>query len=384
MKISDYIALYLEKRGVTHVYEVAGGMITFLLDSIQQRTKIKIISMHHEQAAAFAAEGFGRMTGNPGIALATSGPGATNLLTAIGSCYFDSVPAIFITGQVNRHEQKGKRAIRQLGFQETDIVAIAKPITKAAWLANDPQDIPRLLEEAFRLAVSGRPGPILIDVPMDVQRCDVSDISFLDLSKSPVKKSRTIGLNSYIGNLEADLKKAKRPLILAGGGIQASNCISSFRALIDILQIPVIYSLMAVDVLPYKHRLRVGLIGSYGNRWANIAMSQCDLLLVLGSRMDVRQTGADTDSFKGDRTIYHVDCEAGELNNRITGCRVLKADLSCFIRSLALMRSLPKWENWEVEIRNLKNSWPDTTELKEVDGINPNIFMLWDRHYQSR
>ena len=152
------------------------------------------------------------------------------------------------------------------------------------------------------MAVSGRPGPILIDVPMDVQRCDVSDISFLDLSKSPVKKSRTIGLNSYIGNLEADLKKAKRPLILAGGGIQASNCISSFRALIDILQIPVIYSLMAVDVLPYKHRLRVGLIGSYGNRWANIAMSQCDLLLVLGSRMDVRQTGADTDSFKGDRT----------------------------------------------------------------------------------
>lgn len=139
MKAADYIALYLERRQVTHVFELIGGMIAFLLDSLHQQTQIKIVSMHHEQGSGFAAEGYGRMTGRPGVAMATSGPGATNLLTAIGSCYFDSTPTVFITGQVNRHEQKGDRAVRQLGFQETDIVTMAKPVTKAALAALLPR-----------------------------------------------------------------------------------------------------------------------------------------------------------------------------------------------------------------------------------------------------
>ena len=175
MKASDYIAAYIERRGVTHVFELVGGMITFLLDSIHQRTSIALVSMHHEQGAGFAAEGFGRMRGVPGVAMATSGPGATNLLTAIGSCYFDSTPTVFITGQVNRHEQKGTRAVRQLGFQETDIVSMARPITKRAVLVNAPAELPALLEEAFALAVAGRPGPVLLDVPMDVQRAEIAE-----------------------------------------------------------------------------------------------------------------------------------------------------------------------------------------------------------------
>src|ERR1043165_3289711 len=123
MKAADYLALYIERRGVTHVFELVGGMISFLLDSLSQRTSVRIVSMHHEQGAAFAAEGYGRVKGVPGVAMATSGPGATNLLTAIASCYFDSVPTVFITGQVNRHEMKGDRPVRQQGFQETDIVS---------------------------------------------------------------------------------------------------------------------------------------------------------------------------------------------------------------------------------------------------------------------
>src|SRR6202040_4167847 len=137
-KASDYIAEVLCDRGVRCVFEVSGGMIAHLLDSIAQQAKIRILSVHHKQAAAFAADAMGRMTGVPGVAMATSGPGATNLLTGIGSCYFDSSPAVFITGQVNRDEQKGDRKIRQLGFQETDIVAMAGPITKAAWKVKTP------------------------------------------------------------------------------------------------------------------------------------------------------------------------------------------------------------------------------------------------------
>ena len=173
MKASDYIAKTLEKKGIKFVFELSGGMITHILDSLIQQTEIKIISMHHEQSAAFAAEGFARMTGIPGIALATSGPGATNLLTGIGSCFFDSVPCIFITGQVNRHEMKLERNIRQLGFQETDIVSMAKPVTKACFQIIDPNELPYLLELAFDISTSGRPGPVLIDIPMDVQRSNI-------------------------------------------------------------------------------------------------------------------------------------------------------------------------------------------------------------------
>src|SRR5262249_13372634 len=134
---------------------------------------IRLVSVHHEQAAAFSADGFGRMTGIPGIAMATSGPGATNLLTGLGSCYFDSTPAVFITGQVNRCERKGNRAIRQLGFQETDIQAMAAPIAKWAHCVETPEEIPAILERAFTEALRGRPGPVLIDIPMDVQRAKI-------------------------------------------------------------------------------------------------------------------------------------------------------------------------------------------------------------------
>ncbi len=169
MKASDFVALYLEARGVTHVFELVGGMITHLLDSISERSNISIVSCHHEQAAAFAAEGYARIRGNPGVALAMSGPGATNLLTAIGSCFFDSIPTLFITGQVNTHELKGERGIRQLGFQETDIVSMASPICKLAVQVQSAADLPAKLYFAFKLAFEGRQGPCLVDIPMNVQ-----------------------------------------------------------------------------------------------------------------------------------------------------------------------------------------------------------------------
>ena len=178
LKATDYIARYLYRRGVKTVFELPGGMITHLLNSLYEFQKIRILSVHHEQAAAFAADATGRLTGVPGVAMATSGPGAINLLTGIGSCYFDSSPAVFITGQVNRHELRGDRAIRQLGFQETDIVAMSKPITKASWQVSTPEELPGMLERAFDLALAGRPGPVLVDIPMDIQN------SMLDVPSS--------------------------------------------------------------------------------------------------------------------------------------------------------------------------------------------------------
>jgi acetolactate synthase-1/2/3 large subunit len=376
VKVSDYIVRYLESQGVACVFEMSGGMIAHLLDSLHQRGTIRIVSMHHEQAAAFAADAVGRMTGVPGVAMATSGPGATNLLTGIGSCYFDSSPAVFITGQVNRNEQKGARAIRQLGFQETDIVSMALPVTKAAWRVNEPAEVPLMLRRAFELAVDKRPGPVLIDIPMDVQN---ADISVAETENSHNASAGTSEISQELWqSFFSSLNRAKRPLILGGGGIRAAGSVELFRSFVRRLRVPVVNSLMAVDALPFSDPLRVGMIGSYGNRWVNLAVGKSDFLLVLGSRLDVRQTGSRTEAFKAERHIFHVDCESGEINNRVVGCHAIVSGLREFLSSaLRLMgdREFPARAEWLEEIEALRRAWPDTKELADVQGINPNVLM---------
>ena len=377
MKASDYIAETLAVNKVPAVFELIGGMITHMVDSIHVHGKTPIISMRHEQGAAFAAEAAGRIADNtPGVAMATSGPGATNLLTGIGSCYFDSSPAVFITGQVNRHEQKGDRAIRQLGFQETDIAAMAAPITKKVYRVQGAEELPRILEDAFREATTGRRGPVLIDIPMDVQRDQVT---------APVRVLGVPGGNAALdtGFAEDVLRavlKAQRPMILAGGGIRSSQALAAFRRFVRVAAIPVVHSLMACDVLAYGDALNVGMIGSYGNRWANLALTECDCLIVLGSRLDVRQTGSDAEGFKGTRPIFHIDIEAGEMNNRVVDCFATVSDLAPALDVLAQVfegssdRITRQTEAWSRQIAELRAQWPDTKELTGP-GINPNVFM---------
>ena len=373
IKVSDYIAQFIVKQGVTHVFEMAGGMITHLLDSLHKEQSIEIISMHHEQAAAFAADGYARIKDIPGVALATSGPGATNLLTGVGNCYFDSVPAVFITGQVNTNEQKQGRNIRQLGFQETDICEMAKPITKKVFKVEQAGDIPQILTSAFALAREGRPGPVLIDIPMDIQRQKIS---------SPEVHSSTVSRN-VLEEMNVDiffevLVHAQRPLILAGHGVRSAQGLSEFHSFIEKIHIPVVLSLLGLDILPYDHRLRIGFIGSYGNRWANIALGEADVLLVLGSRLDIRQTGADTASFENNKVIFHVDCEPGEINNRFRKCISMVGDVKFVLQELLLKSNglhTVEHAEWFERITFLKKQYPDTEELKGGMGINPNKFI---------
>jgi acetolactate synthase-1/2/3 large subunit len=376
MKVSDYIVALLESKGVTSVFELSGGMITHLLDSFWQRGKIRVVSMHHEQGAAFAADAFGRMTGIPGVALATSGPGAINLLTGVGSCHFDSSPAVFITGQVNRHEQKGDRPIRQLGFQETDIVSMVQPVTKAAWRVKTAEEVPAVFERAFALAMEGRPGPVLVDIPMDIQRAEIS-ASVPVAGRVPVPASVAPD-ESFWKRLGGQMRAAQRPLILVGGGIRSGLATGLLREFVTQAGIPVVHSLMGVDVLAYTHPLRVGMIGSYGNRWANWAVGMSDFLLVLGSRLDVRQTGSETQSFKSGRVIVHVDCDVGEINNRVMGCEPIVSQLKDFLA--AGLQRLTKFQlteqaGWLAEISARRGEWPDEREIADVAGINPNALM---------
>jgi len=379
IKVTDYIADYLHAKGVRQVFELSGGMITHLLDSLCTRKQIQIVSMHHEQAAAFAADASGRMTGIPGVALATSGPGATNLLTGIGSCYFDSSPAVFITGQVNRDEQKGDRAIRQLGFQETDIVSMAEPITKRSIRINAPSEVPQALQDAFAEAIAGRPGPVLLDIPMDVQRALIEPGALRE--QNAQKGPGTLDLKPLLHSLTS----AKRPMILAGGGVSAGRAIPAFRRTVDALGIPVVHSLMGTDLLPWAHPCRVGMIGTYGNRWANMALMQSDLLIVIGSRLDVRQTGSRTDSFAEGRTIFHIDCEPGEINNRVKNCEAIPSEARPFLAQLAEAAVQPgnRLTSWFAKIAKLRQSWPDTGELPGAPGINPNDFIHQLSRYKN-
>jgi acetolactate synthase-1/2/3 large subunit len=372
---ADYVVSSLRSQGVDHVFEVAGGMIALMIDAIHRDGAIRLVSMHHEQGAAFAAEGFARMTGVPGVAMATSGPGALNLLTGLGSCYFDSTPAVFITGQVNRSEQKGDRPIRQLGFQETDVAAIAAPITKGAWRVGAPDELSALLADAFTLARSGRPGPVLLDIPMDIQRSEIGDEP--PAGPAALVASEPVAPDAVLAVL-AGLRRAQRPLVLVGGGVRSGHAVAELRRFVDALDVPVVNSLMAVDVLPAGHPLRVGMIGTYGNRWANIALGTADCLLVLGSRLDIRQTGADTEAFKAGRPIYHVDCDPGELNNRVQGCETIEGLLSPFLAAAVEVAEAGgplDCQAWRREISEQRDRWPDTGELSGIDGINPNELM---------
>jgi len=374
MKVTTYIAQFLKEKGVDIVFELQGGMITRIIDALYHEGGIKIVSMHHEQAAAMAADAFGRISNKPGVALATSGPGATNLLTGIGCCYFDSVPAIFITGQVNINEQKGDLPTRQIGFQETDIVSMAKPITKKAYAVKSAKEFPYIFEEAYQISISGRPGPVLIDIPMNIQDEEIELPEFKIFDSS--RENDSVVYQTFFQNYLDALQNSKRPMILVGRGIRSSGTIEQFHKFLQKYQVPVVTSLLGFDVLPYKHSQRIGFIGTYGNRWANYALGSCDLLLVLGSRLDLRQTGSDIPSFQNGKLIYHVDIEPAELNNRIKNCVILNSNLSDFFKQIAdfdITYKAP--EEWINEIEEKKQARLDINELVNVKGINPNFFI---------
>ena len=371
MRLAEHIAERLGREGVSHVFEVVGGTIAPLIDALDRRSAPRLVSMRHEQAAAFAADGAARMTGVPGVAMATSGPGATNLLTGVGSCYFDSTPAVFLCGQVPTGELRGDRPVRQVGFQETDVVAMAKPITKAAWQVASAEEAARLLGDAFALARAGRPGPVLLDLPMDLQSQDVH-AAVAAARATPAAAPDADAVERALGAL----RRARRPLILAGGGVRSSGAVAALRAFAAREQVPVVHSLMGVDVLPFADPLRVGLIGTYGNRWANAAVAAADLLLVLGSRLDIRQTGADVAAFAAGRVIHHVDCDPAEVNHRVEGCHAVIGDVGAFLAAaLDDEGAAHDRQEWLDDIAALRQRWPDAAELADVPGINPNAFM---------
>lgn len=370
MKASDALAKFLIAHQVRTCFELVGGMITHMLDSLAGSGQFNIVSMHHEQSAAFAAEGVARHAKGKTIAVAmgTSGPGATNLITGIGSCWFDSVPCLFITGQVNTRELKGERAIRQQGFQELDIVEVVRSLTKYAVRVDRPEDLLPELHKALSAALSGRLGPVLLDIPNDVQRADIPDALVdkwlntpLDIGTGPEAAA------GELRQLEALCRDAKRPLICIGGGARWADAMDAWLAVADALGIPYVSTLMGHERVVARGNY-FNMIGSYGNREANWAVQNCDLLIVVGARLDVRQTGADVDDFARKARIVQIDIDPAQLNNRV------HADLNICATAESLFKAFPLRAS---AFPNLDKTW--LAELSaQRDRAEANEYADWE------
>ena len=365
MKLSDYIAKFLIGKGCTHAFGYQGGAVTHLIDSFYAADGIRFIGCGHEQGAAFAAEGYARVTGRCGVAVATSGPGATNLITGIGSAYFDSIPCVYLTGQVNTYEYKGSLPVRQLGFQETDIVSIVKPIVKYAARVTDPNSIRHELERAFFAAQEGRKGPVLLDIPMDVQRAQIEEGALLGHEPEPDTHAPI-----NIGQVVEALSMSRRPILLAGGGVRLSGGTEALNILAQSLHIPVVASLMGRDAVDNTIPEFCGMLGSYGNRYANLAVANSDLVLAVGTRLDTRQTGTLPQSFAREAKLIRVDIDPDELSHTIKPDEVkLRADAKMFLEQLVAESHwiTSDWSAWHAIIAGYKARYPSFIEQEFSD-----------------
>lgn len=342
---------------VLYGFELIGGMIAHLVDSINLLGKTKLVSMHHEQGAAFAASAVARATNHKvmGVALGTSGPGATNLITGIADCWLDSHPCLFLTGQVNTHELKGERAIRQQGFQELDSVALVSSITKYAHQVGHIDELIPCLLKAITTARTGRPGPVLLDIPMDIQRADVDEAVLDELLNTWAYESALAEVQTApYDDVWALLEKAQKPVFLIGGGAVNMPGFSQWLSKVSQLGIPHVASLKGSEKLPASEHY-LGMLGAYGTRAANYAVQNCDLLMVFGSRMDVRQTGAKPETFAENAHIVQFDLDAAQLDNRVKAQQSINANLEAvfasFIAHASTLASAPA--DWQTDLKQV-------------------------------
>ena len=382
MKLSDYVANYIAKLGTRYVFLVTGGACVHLVDSIGKHPELKYICVQHEQAGAMAAEAYSRVGPGIGVSVATSGPGATNFITGICCAWFDSIPLLCLSGQVNISEQKNNIGVRQLGFQETDIVTIARPVTKFSAMVADPQKIKYFLDKAVYLAVSGRPGPVLLDIPLNVQHAEINpeNLEGFVPSEEEIKLISPTELSKKINLIKDLIRQSKRPVILAGGGIKIAKAENQFLDLAGKLGIPVVCSWSGFDIVPHSYPLFVGQIGIYGNRGANFLIQNSDLLISIGSRLDTRQVTANPVSFARSAKKIVVDLDASELNKGLVKADVsVNADakefLSEFLKNLEdFQLSIGEWlakaQEWKTKYPGCLPEYESQPEM-----VNPYFFI---------
>ena len=367
MNGAEILVAAMEREGVEVIFAYPGGASMPIHQALTRSTKIRTILPRHEQGGSFAAEGYARATGNPGVCMATSGPGATNLVTGIADAFMDSIPIVAITGQVPQ-EMIGRGA-----FQETDVFGMTLPVVKHSYLVMDIHEIPRVVKEAFHIARTGRPGPVLIDIPKNIQNQLAQPVFPSELTLRGYQlppKADPVALNEIIGLI----KSAKRPMIYAGGGIISGNAADELLEFAERSQIPVATTLMGIGGFPEKHPLSLKWLGMHGTVYANCAVNESDLLLALGVRFDDRVTGK-VEKFAEHGTIVHIDIDFAELNkNKVVKLPVLSdvkfalGELNRLLAAGGYQRSSKQFDHfpdWLEKIHGWKKRYP--MDFKDTD-----------------
>jgi acetolactate synthase I/II/III large subunit len=346
IKVSDYVFDFLKSKGIDTIFSVSGGAAAHLLNSVVEKN-FKYICNYHEQACAMAAEGYARIANKPACVLVTNGPGSTNTLTGVVGAYQDSIPMIIISGQVPVNQSLGSLKninLRQLGVQECDIISIVKPITKYAIQITNPNDIVSCLEEAYNQATTGRKGPVWLDIPLDIQNAQIDPKEY------------------YIDDIIEVIFNSKKPLIITGNGIHLSNSENEFIQLKDQLQIPVISTWTSKDLMSNNDPLFVGSFGLLGERAANFAVQNADLLLILGSRMSIPNIGYQHQLFSPNSIKIMVDIDENELKKPTINIDYpIHKDLKIFLSHLIIKlldKKIPKWTEWIDKTQLWKSKYP--------------------------
>lgn len=390
MKLSDYIIRTLENyTGSKHAFLLSGGGMMHLLESLG-RSRIQPIPTHHEQAAAIAADAYSRINNTIGICFVTTGPGGTNAITGVAGAYMDSNPVIFISGQVSRANSKSGLQIRQRGIQEVEMVPIVQSITKYAVLVENPKEIRFHLEKALYLARSGRPGPVWLDIPLDVQAAQIEpdELQGFDSKDLEARENPTPTPHQIDEILDA-LCKAERPLLILGGGIQTSGARSLVDGLIKALQVPVQTSWNGMDLLPENSPWYVGRANTFGPRYANLIVQNADLLLILGARLGMQHTGYNISAFGRGAFKIMVDVDPSEMTK--PGIKIdlpIKADVKKTIEKLISRASefsqiaslkRDKISTWMQYCRKVKEKYPIAPLLEQIFDeryVNPYSFAV--------
>jgi acetolactate synthase I/II/III large subunit len=379
MKVSDYIFNYLNKKGLDTIFTVTGGAAAHLLDTVT-RTNFKYICNYHEQACAMAAEGYARIANKPAIVLVTNGPGSSNTITGVLGAYQDSIPMIVISGQVPINQSLGSLKdinLRQLGVQECDIISIVKPITKYAEQITKASDIKQALHQAYNLSISGRKGPVWLDIPLDVQSAEIDESIFEGEIDEFYTESSIYDLNKII----TLLSDAKKPVIITGNGIHLSQSEKIFTELKDTLQIPIVSTWTSKDLMSQDDPLYVGNFGLLGERAANFTIQNADLLLILGSRLSIPNVGYQSQLFSPKSIKIMIDIDENELNKPTINIDYkIKSDLYEFINNLNIAlvnKELSSKNEWVEKTQAWKHKYPVfQSEYKyNKDRINSFYFM---------
>lgn len=364
IKLSDYLVSYLAAWGIRDVFMITGGNAMHLNESLGSNPKIRYFCNHHEQASAIAAESYTRLSGKLSVCVVTAGPGGTNTLTGLIGSWLDSIPTLFISGQPKLETSLGKSKVRQIGIQELPIVQMVKPVTKYAATVTKPEEIKYHLDKAIYLATSGRPGPVWLDIPLDIQAARIDQAKLKSFDKSEVKfDTDCLGeIKKKVSQTVDLILKSERPLVLAGNGIRLAGAVDDFHRLIERLNIPVVTGITAHDLISSDHQLFLGRPGIFGERVGNFVVQNCDLLISIGSRLSIWVTSFSYKTFARAAKKVMVDIDREELIKRTVSPDLsICADAKVFIKELDSQiknRKIPKWDWWHSYCRRLREKYP--------------------------